>query len=159
MSFASLDAVEQLTKSQSGLAWLTIPTALIVYVLLLLLTLTQSRHTKTGYGNYDFQIRRKRKGNTSSGAKDLHTTILYRNLQRYKPAMILDNGIIIDLENASAEEIARHVINGDVTIKQLETTQIHTSMPNQSASPRSIVEQDTTKRIKRSTKKQKPKIP
>lgn len=34
--------------------------------------------------------------------------------------MILDNGIIIDLENASAEEIARHVINGDVTIKQLE---------------------------------------
>lgn len=36
--------------------------------------------------------------------------------------MILDNGIIIDLENDSAEEIARHVINGDVTIKQLENT-------------------------------------
>lgn len=63
--FASLDAVEQLTKSQSGLAWLTIPTALIVYVLLLLPTLTQSRHTKTGYGNYDFQIRRKKKGNAT----------------------------------------------------------------------------------------------
>lgn len=62
-AYNSLDAVKQLTKSQSGLAWLSIPTALLVYLLLLLPTLTQSRHTKIGYGNYDFHIGRNKKAN------------------------------------------------------------------------------------------------